>query len=98
MERRVERETVYRNHRARVPYRMNHREAGEADEHGRLPFIDQALCMKRLESILSPPLLDLLGMLRNDWSEWAIMRRTGWSKEEYQYFYDDLKTYAKSIF
>lgn len=96
--RRHERDTMYRNHRTRIPYPMRHRETGEADERGRLPFIDQALCMKRLESILSPELLDLLGMLRKNWSEWAIRRKTGWSKDEYQHFCDDLKAHAKSIF
>lgn len=97
-ERRNERETVFKNHRARVPYPMRHREVGEADERGRLPFIDQALCMKRLEAILNPELLDLLGMLRKEWPESAIRKKRGWSQEEYQHFCDDLKAHAKSIF
>ena len=97
-ERRAERESMYRNHRSRIPYPMKHREAGEADEHGRLRFTDHDLCMKRLESILPSEPLELLRLLKEEWSESKIRAKTGWNREEFQRHSEELKMHAKKIF
>jgi RNA polymerase sigma factor (sigma-70 family) len=97
-ERQHERDTVCRNHRARIPYKMKHRDAEEADQRGRLPSVDLSLAMKKLESILSPELLELLRMLKNQCSEPEIREKLGCSEEEYFRMEDELKAHVKSLF